>query len=522
LTAAVLAVVYLRWTPLVPDLAAQVARADVVRRAGTSSWWTGWFGGLATPSYSVLVPSGMAIMGVRTTGALAMVIAAMGSARLAQGSLRPRAAACAFAVSGAADLLDGRVTFLVGTALAVWSLNALRDRRPILCGMLGCAAYFASPLAALFLGLVLVAVALAEQSWRLVAVACAAVLVTVGATMAVLFPGTGTMPFSPRSAVVPGVCCVAVAVFCRPRVLRVTALLTLLALPVLLLIPGAVGSNITRLVWIGAAPVVLAWGVLPRRQLVVVVALVAAWPVSDTIGQLDSANNPSAHAAYYAPLITELAAEQAAAPPSATGQRVEAIDPLNHWASVYLSRQSLARGWDRQADDADNPIFYDRGALTAQSYEDWLHQLAVGWVAVPSAPLDFASVAEAALVRHGLAYLQLVWTDSDWKLYRVTDASPLAIGAQVQSVTDNTVTITTPAAATVALRVRWSPYLAILDPLTRVSVPGCVLDDDGWVSLDIPRAETVAITSDFTVGPGLPSHDAGCVQNLAAAGVGPK
>ncbi|MDQ6937635.1 MAG: hypothetical protein M3140_07975, partial [Actinomycetota bacterium] len=60
---ALLCAVYLRWTPLVPDLAAQVARADMIRTGGLTSWWTGWFGGLSLPDYSVLVPQSMAMFG---------------------------------------------------------------------------------------------------------------------------------------------------------------------------------------------------------------------------------------------------------------------------------------------------------------------------------------------------------------------------------------------------------------------------------------------------------------------------
>ena len=114
---------------------------------------------------------------------------------------------------------------------------------------------------------------------------------------------------------------------------------------------------------------------------------------------LRSSSGASAQAAYYQPLQAELESELRAAGPAAVGQRVEVVDTANHWGSAYLSTLSLARGWDRQADHAYNPIFYDDGALTAASYRHWLDSLAVGWVALPAAPLDYASVAEGRLIR---------------------------------------------------------------------------------------------------------------------------
>ena len=99
-----LTLVYLRWTPLAPDLAAQVARADVTRKVGNSSWWTGWFGGLSMPTYSVLVPAWMGTIGVRATGVVATVVGAAGCRSLVRDALRPRASAWAFAVSGAGKL----------------------------------------------------------------------------------------------------------------------------------------------------------------------------------------------------------------------------------------------------------------------------------------------------------------------------------------------------------------------------------------------------------------------------------
>ena len=494
-----LSLAYLRWSPLSPDLAAQVARTDVVRKAGLSSWWTGWFGGLSMPSYSVVAPTWMSVLGVRKTGALATVVGAVGAARLLRTAPRPRAGAAAFAVSAAADLLVGRITFIVGVALAVWALDALRTRRMILGVPLAIGCYFASPLAGLFLGMVCVAVALTDCDRRRMAIGQAAMLLAVGGAMTVLFPGTGTMPFDVRSALIPAGGCTAVALACRQPVVRVVSALAFATTLALAFAPGAVGSNITRLAWIAAAPIVVACASLPRRRLIAVVALVAAWPVADTANQLTKAATPSASAAYYRPLAAELDAERAAIGASAIGQRLEVVDTSNHWPSVYLAGRSLARGWDRQADYADNPIFYSSGALTTASYQRWLLQLAVGWVALPDASLDFAATDEGTLVRRQPRYLRRVWSNAHWTLYRVEPSAPLVTGATVRSVTDASIVLSTSASATVRTRVRYSPYLRAVDPATRQPVDSCVTDDGGWLTLYLPRASTVALTSDFTV-----------------------
>lgn len=190
------------------------------------------------------------------------------------------------------------------------------------------------------------------------------------------------------------------------------------------------------------------------------------------------------------------------------------VDTVNHWGSVYLSTTALARGWDRQVDNSENPIFYDADLLTSASYESWLHQLAVGWVAVPSAPLDYASVDEARLIRTGLSYLTLTWSSSDWRLYRVNNATPLVSGARVNAIEDNGITITTAAQATVSVRMRWSPYLTVRDPSVGLSVPACLTDSEGWIRLFLPRAETVELSSRFDPAARLSGTDRDCVADL--------
>jgi hypothetical protein len=499
LVGGVLALVYVTWRPLAPDLAAQIARANLVRSAGNVSWWTGWFGGLSLPTYSLLAPSSMAIFGVRATGIAAAVVGGIIIARLVANSRRPRAGAVAFSVAEMANLLDGRVTFAVGVTLAAASLLALQYRKPLFAVPVAAAAYFASPLAGLFLGLVLVAVLLTDESRRNAAISLAGLLAVLGVGMALLFPGTGEMPFKATDLVPAGLCCIGVALFCPTRLVRTAALVLMLALPIFLVAPGAIGNNVTRLAWICAAPVAVAYSPLRKWMLAVVLALLALWPTIDVVQQVSSTRDPSTTAAYYQPLLSALATEEAQAGATAIGERLEVLDPVNHFATVYLAgRASLARGWDRQADVANDPIFYKDDALNAASYHAWLHDLAVGWVAVPSARLDYSAVQESRLVAGGLDYLHLTWSDANWKLYRVTDATPLAEGASVVSVDPSRITLTASAAgAAVYMRVRWSPYLTVRHLDGTLVVGACLSDAKGWTSITVPAAGQYRVTSRF-------------------------
>src|SRR5437764_15381526 len=77
LLAAALAVLYLFWDPLAPDLAAQVFRTDLFERDGFTLWNGQWFGGHYTPGYSVLFPPLAALLGPRLVGGLAAVASAV-------------------------------------------------------------------------------------------------------------------------------------------------------------------------------------------------------------------------------------------------------------------------------------------------------------------------------------------------------------------------------------------------------------------------------------------------------------
>ena len=81
---------------------------------------------------------------------------------------------------------------------------------------------------------------------------------------------------------------------------------------------------------------------------------------------LSTASAPSSEASYYQPLVAYLEAQH-------TVGRVEIPFTQAHWETAYVAPTiPLARGWERQLDVADNPIFYTATPLTTTTYERWL------------------------------------------------------------------------------------------------------------------------------------------------------
>lgn len=491
-----LSVWYLRFTPDVADLAAQVARAQAARD-GFASWWTGWFGGLSTPDYSVLAPRIMSVVGVQGAGILACVGATVAGTSLMRSSSRPRTAAVSLAAFVTADVFAGRLTFALGVAAAIPALVALRSGRTVLSTGLAIGTYLLSPLAGLFLGIAYLASIIGASRLRRSSAVGAVALLGLGLGTALAFPGTGTQPFYILDAIPCLLSAAMIAVYCRTPVVRVGALLVIAGTVMALIVPSAIGSNMTRIAWLLAVPVFIADGNLTRRRLAATVAALSVWPTVGLGTQLAAATDRSTQATFYRPLMAWLADERDAAGGRSLGNRVEVTDTATHWPSTYLASFPLARGWDRQADHAYNPLFYEKGALTASSYEEWLKQLAVAWVVVPKAPLDYASRAEAALVTRGLSYLRPAWTSNDWKVYRVVQPSPLIDAATVVGVDADRVTLDADHAGTLRTRIRWSQYLDVLDASTAESLDGAAMNDNGWLTVDVPRSGRFIVTSRF-------------------------
>ncbi len=289
-----------------------------------------------------------------------------------------------------------------------------------------------SPVAALFAGLAASGYALGGllRERRLLAAlpgvgVIVAALLPVG-LIAIAFPEGGVEPFG-WSTMLPVLALAAAAFATAPREsVRLRAGVAIYGLAVIgsFLVPSPVGSNVARLGAFLAAPLAtLLWWDGRRRLLAILILplLYLGWeaPVRDLTS---ASNDQSTSTQYYAPLVQFLRHQHG--PPF----RIEIPFTQFHWeAYVVATHFPLARGWERQLDVKDNPIFYG-GYLTAASYERWLDANAVRFVAAPDAQLDYSAQAEMALIDHGLPYLHLVMRSPHWRVYAVAHATPIVDG----------------------------------------------------------------------------------------------
>jgi hypothetical protein len=439
-------------------------------------------------------------------GVLAAVAATLGAQWLFRATRRPGLGLALFAVSVVIDLFCGRVTFALGFAGAVVSLSLLRQHHSGWACVAGTLGFLASPLAGLFLGLAALTVAIVDPLRRRGAIALAAVLGGLALVLAVMSPEVGRMPFPWWHLALVLLITGVVAAICPQRYVRCGSALVAAAAVVFFVVPGAVGTNIDRIVWIAAAPVAVACADLSRLRMVVITLGLLTWPAIDLSIQLVDATAPTTSASFYKPLTQALREQQAQVGPAGLGERVEVVDPATQWSAAYVAPGfTLARGWDRQLDRADDALFYD-GTLNPTTYHQWLSALAVGWVAVPRrGALDYASVDEAALVRSGTSYLKPVWQNADWQLYRVRAAQPLIQGATLTSVGPDGVTFHAAKAGTVDLQLRWSRYLTLAQGAS--VIPSCITQRGQWTSIQIEQPGTYRLAGRFALDS---SADATC------------
>lgn len=462
LLAAALAVLYLAWDPLAPDLAAQVYRADLFARHGYTLWDGQWFGGFHPLGYSILFPPLAALLTPELLGGLAALASALAFDRISRARWGPDAwlGSVWFAASTATNLLIGRLTFALGVAVGVGAvLAAQRGRAGVALG-LGVLCPLASPVAGLFLALAGAAGAIAGR-WR-AGLGLAAAALAPALALTVAFPGAGRQTFDaitfwPLIAYAAGVL---LLVPRSERALRAGAALYALAATAAYLIDTPMGSNVARLgATFGPALAACAlWsrGGWRRWALVALAPLLLYWQWKPTYNDLTKASDASVHASYYAPLLGFLAAHPG--PPG----RVEVVPTRTHWEAVHVApRFALARGWERQLDTRYAPLFY-QAHVRAVPYHRWLDQLAVRYVALPDAPHDFAARKEARRVARPPPYLRLVWRSAHWRVFAVATPTALATGAAIATkLSDRSVELRASSAGVALVRVRWSPYWAL-------------------------------------------------------------
>ncbi|MBL7256408.1 hypothetical protein [Actinoplanes lichenicola] len=272
--AAVLGVVYLLLPPMGSDLAAQQARAGFFEAHGYTPTDLRWYAGVDQLGYSLTSQPVMALLGVRVTGALSLLAASVLFALLLRrtGAPRPLLGAVAGTLCIAGNLVSGRVTYGLGVCLGLAALLALTSaRRRWLPPLLALLAAATSPVAALFVGLAGVALALSPRRPPRLAPdrVRAGLLVAVPAALplalnALLFGDGGWMNISRTDTVRAVVAALVVAALVPRRPVRVGGVLAALGVLAAALIHTPVGLNATRLAVMFTLPLLAAYATLPR------------------------------------------------------------------------------------------------------------------------------------------------------------------------------------------------------------------------------------------------------------------
>lgn len=491
LLAVLLALAYVAWAPLAPDLAAQRFRTDLFLHEGFTVWNGHWFGGHHTLGYSLLFPPLAALLSPELVGALAAVTSAILFERIARRQWGERAwvGALWFAASVAANVYIGRLTFALGVAVGMGAVLAAQRGGRALAALLAALCSLASPVAGLFLALVAVADALARR--RRVGLELAAAALVPVLVIGFAFPDTGRQTFEAGTLwpILLYAAAVVVLVPGRDRTQRLAAVLYAVAASAAFVLDTPLGSNVARLGTM-VGPPLLACALWPQRR-IVLAALAPAllfWQVNPVWGDLAKAGDDSAKGAYYAPLTRFLAAHP-------WPGRVEVVPTRTHFEVVYVSQRfPLARGWERQLDTHFDELFY-RDALNAASYRRWLNTLGVRYVALPDARVDFAGRKEERLVRRGLPYLRPIWHARHWRVFAVAAPAPLVSGAaRLLRLRSTSFTVLADHSGDALVRVRYSPYWKV------ATGAACVQRGPGDLTrLRIARAGTVRVTIAFAL-----------------------
>ncbi|MFB0618599.1 MFS transporter [Streptomyces sp. AGS-58] len=525
------------------DLAAQDAWAEFVGRHPDSAYNLAWYGGMHPVSYSVVSPYLMSVLGVRTT----MMIAGTVSAGLltlvlirSRGVRNPLWASLAGVVALLCNAISGRVTFGLGMMFALGAVAAVfcwphrwryrRWAKALVAAPLAALATMASPVAGLFLGLV--AAALFLQKRRPGAWALGLAPTAVVAVSAWLFPFSGTQPMGIGSVILPllyGLLCL----FLAPKewvTVRLTAAVYSLGVVLVWLINSQIGSNISRLPMLFAGATLIA--VLPytvrksRRWYVTVLALLGftGWLGFKTVDDIVHTTPAASWARELAPLVNEL--QEAGAEKG----RVEVVPARSHReASALAPYVNLARGWNRQADMERNPLFYD-DTLNSANYHEWLQRWAVHFVVLPrDNPDGDGGERERELLRRGMPYLEQIWGDANWQLFKVTDPAPMAEpNAVVDRAEQGEMTLEVRRAGRILIRIPYSPWLSVVDahgksvrppqpspdaPRTYRNVDGCLMqtpedaNGDRWTVLLAPHTGTYRLAAPYQLPRGTPCPD---------------
>ncbi|MEU6367158.1 glycosyltransferase family 87 protein [Streptomyces sp. NPDC046931] len=481
------------------DLAAQEAWAGFADRHGGSAYSLFWYGGMHTASYSLISPYLMAALGVRTVTVVSGVAASWLAAVLLvrAGVRRPAGPALLASLALWCDVASGRTTFALGVAFGLAGCVLLAgQRRLVSAAVCAALATMASPVAGLFLAVV-GAGFLCVRDWGRAAVLLVPPFAVV-ATTTLLFPFTGEQPMSADRVWQPALLGLAVAASAprRWRVARHGAVVYAAGTVLVYLVPSPIGTNVERFAELfGPAALLAVLLTAPRlrrpRRVLLVAALVfsVTWVGRKTVDDLRVSTAVPAWAADADGVLRALEGL------GADRTRVEAVPARNHREATALAPHvNLARGWNRQLDMERGRLFYD-GTFSAGAYRRWLDRWGVGFVVLPPGKPDGYAKDEARLVReHRPAWLEPVWQDAHWRVYRVRDAVPLVTApATVLRTTSAEMDVRVARPGSVTVRVAYSPWLH--------TDGGCLARDGEFTRLTVTTAGTYRLSSEYGPSP---------------------
>ena len=471
-------------------------------RSGALVWDNFWYAGTyPLASYSLLYYLPAALV-----GNLPLVFAAAVASTVLFSSIALREWGRAalwpsrvFGVLAAAPLFTGLYAYSLGFAAMLATLKLLQLRRTRWAAVLAALTVGFSPLAFVFLCLVVASYAVARRGierrhlWFGAGLGLAA---GIEGLALVLFPtNTGVYPFHWIDFCgVLLVTTLGVLVARRGRgSAPLVAFYALWGLGSILfyVVPSPLGDNWTRL-GAFAFPVMLLTaslaGFRPRRLVVLALAAALAYNVVPYALLVPSRlDNSTQHASFWQPAISFLQRHHQ------PGYRVEVVPTAEHWEAYWIPKAgfALARGWYRQLDAVDNRVLYRRH-LTAPAYREWLRSKAVRYVLLSrTAPLGWDGVRqEVHVLRSPYSGLQVVFRSTNWTIYELPRATPLLTGPADPIVTSFGHTVIRGRvfkAGNYLLRAHYSPYL-------RLEGAGCAAPGpDQMTTLELTRPERFAL-----------------------------
>ena len=438
LIAAAVAIPLAAFGPPPGDLPAHLYRTELVRD-GVLLWDTHWYAGhYPLLSYSLLYYFPAALVGNEPLAVAAVVVpAALFTSLVERGwGTETRWASRAFAVAACGPLFTGTYPYAVGVAAGLGALKALQTGRTGLAIVAAGLTMGFSPLAFLFLCLVIAAAFLVRlRIDRRTLVVGVALLAFAGLQVAVIevFPQGAEYPFFRTIELVVllvlATACVALVLRAgRGRTLALVFGLWFVAALVTFLVPSPIGENVTRmrgLVFPLALLAAALAGYRPRWLSVFAVGGALAYTLVPYVAAIPyKTDGRPADEEFWRPALAFL--EERSDP----NFRVEVVPTGDHWEAYWLPRAGipLARGWYRQIDIAENPLFYDE-PLDSDEYRAWLARLGVRYVLLPDMQLGRAGEArEGELLRSGASGLEPVFESATGTIFAVPDAQPILTG----------------------------------------------------------------------------------------------